>query len=171
LPKLTSMYTIVGADQREYGPVTEEQLRQWIAEGRANGQTVVRSGDGPWKRLSEFPEFGAAFGQPPPPPASQVPPSLPAGSMIGAPPPTNGMAIGGVVCGVLGLFCCGPVFSTLALVFSLIGLSQINQNPARYSGKGVAVAGIVLSIVGYLLFVILLLTGFISRAVREFPSF
>ena len=35
------MYKIIGADQKEYGPVTAEQLRQWIAEGRVNGQTSV----------------------------------------------------------------------------------------------------------------------------------
>ena len=36
------MYTIVGADGREYGPATADQVRRWIAEGRANAQTRVR---------------------------------------------------------------------------------------------------------------------------------
>ena len=35
------MYKIIGADQKEYGPVSAEQLRLWIAEGRVNGQTSV----------------------------------------------------------------------------------------------------------------------------------
>jgi len=29
-------YTIVGADQKQYGFVTEENIRDWIAEGRLN---------------------------------------------------------------------------------------------------------------------------------------
>ena len=28
------MYKIIGGDQKEYGPVTAEQLRLWVTEGR-----------------------------------------------------------------------------------------------------------------------------------------
>ena len=31
------MYKIIGADQKEYGPVSIEQLRLWITEGRVDG--------------------------------------------------------------------------------------------------------------------------------------
>jgi uncharacterized membrane protein len=52
------MYKILGADQKEYGPVSAEQLRAWIVEGRANGQTSVWSeGAAEWKPLAAFPEF------------------------------------------------------------------------------------------------------------------
>ncbi|MGA2221176.1 MAG: GYF domain-containing protein [Verrucomicrobiia bacterium] len=51
------MYKVIGADGREYGPVTPEQLRQWIAEGRANAQTQVQSeGSAEWKSLGELAE-------------------------------------------------------------------------------------------------------------------
>ena len=33
------MYTIIGGDGKEYGPVTAEQIRSWIAAGRANLET------------------------------------------------------------------------------------------------------------------------------------
>ena len=56
------MYKIIGADQREYGPVPAEQVRKWIAEGRADTQTKVRAEDaGEWKPLSDFPEFADAL--------------------------------------------------------------------------------------------------------------
>src|SRR5437667_7068141 len=56
------MYKIIGADQREYGPVPVEQVRKWIAEGRANGQTKAWSeGGSEWKTLSDFPEFAEAL--------------------------------------------------------------------------------------------------------------
>jgi hypothetical protein len=156
------MYKIVGADQKEYGPVTEEQLRQWIAEGRANAQTQVRLDDGPWRSLSSFPEFAAALGAVPPPPATPpaaapLPPLT--SPMAPAPPVSSGMAIAGLVCSILGLFCCGPLFSTIGLVLSIVALAQINQNPLRYGGKGAAIAGIVLAIVGYVLFAVLLSTA------------
>jgi hypothetical protein len=51
------MYTIVGGDGQRYGPVSADQLRQWIAQGRANGQTVTYREGGDWKPLSTYPEF------------------------------------------------------------------------------------------------------------------
>ena len=52
------MYTIIGGDQKKYGPVTAEQLRLWITEGRVNGQTPVQAeGTTEWKPLAALPEF------------------------------------------------------------------------------------------------------------------
>jgi hypothetical protein len=172
------MYKILGADQKEYGPVTEEQLRQWIAEGRANALTSAKFGDGPWKPLSSFPEFAAALGTLPPPPAAAptsppplgAPTTTPLSPLPGsAPQTTSGMAVAGLICSILGLFCCGPIFSTLGLVFSALGLSQINREPSKYSGKGAAIAGLVLALVGYVIFAIMLSTGVLSRTFRHFP--
>lgn len=70
------MYTIIGGDGREYGPVTAEQVRAWIAGGRANQDTKVKLvGGDAWKRVADFPEFSAdgspgAFA-----PADAVPPA------------------------------------------------------------------------------------------------
>jgi hypothetical protein len=56
------MYRIIGADGREYGPISTDQLRQWIRQGRANAHTKIRiEGASEWKTLSEFPEFGDAL--------------------------------------------------------------------------------------------------------------
>lgn len=57
------MYKIIGADGHEYGPVTTEQLRQWIREGRASPQTKVQAeGATEWKTLGEFSEFADLLG-------------------------------------------------------------------------------------------------------------
>ena len=57
------MYKIIGADQKEYGPVTGDQVRQWLKEGRANAQTRARAeGAEEWKSLADFPEFADVFG-------------------------------------------------------------------------------------------------------------
>jgi hypothetical protein len=56
----------------------------------------------------------------------------------------------------------------VALVLSAIALSQINQNPTRYSGKNLALAGIALAVVGYILFAVLLFTGLFKRTFRDF---
>jgi uncharacterized membrane protein len=75
------MYRIIGADQKEYGPVSAEQLRQWIAEGRAGAQSLLRAeGAAEWKPLGEFPEFADALGGPA---ASPSAPASGAGAHIG----------------------------------------------------------------------------------------
>lgn len=55
------MYKIIGADQKEYGPVSADQLRQWMAEGRVNAQTLVRAeGQDAWQPLGTLAEFAGA---------------------------------------------------------------------------------------------------------------
>ena len=56
------MFSIIGGDGKQYGPVAGALLRQWIAEGRALEQTLVQSvGSTDWKRLGDLPEFTEAF--------------------------------------------------------------------------------------------------------------
>ena len=51
-------YKIIGADQMEYGPVSAEQIRQWITERRVNSETKLQAeGGSEWRRLAEVPEF------------------------------------------------------------------------------------------------------------------
>ena len=145
------MYKIIGADGRQYGPISADQLRRWIAENRANAQTqVLAEGAAEWKLLGTMPEFAALF-------APQVPPSI---SPVGASPyrKTSGFALWGMILGILALVCCcKSIFGALGLIFSLIGLSQINEHPDLYEGRGMAIAGIILSALGLVIGIILLL--------------
>lgn len=60
------MFTIIGGDGQEYGPATAQQVRSWIAAGRANLATQAREvGTDEWRRLGDFAEF-AAPGEVPP---------------------------------------------------------------------------------------------------------
>jgi hypothetical protein len=61
-------------------------------------------------------------------------------------PKTNFFATAGLIFGILSLTCCcGCPFNILGLVFSLIGLSQINRHPELYEGRGLAIGGLILS--------------------------
>lgn len=61
------MFMIIGGDGKEYGPVTVEQMKQWLAAGRANLETQAKkAGDEQWRRLGDFEELGAASAAPPP---------------------------------------------------------------------------------------------------------
>lgn len=81
------MFTIIGGDGKEYGPVTVEQVQAWIAGGRANLDTQAkRIGEESWKRLGDFPEFsgaGAAAAPTPPPPAAVPAAAADAGTAAG----------------------------------------------------------------------------------------
>jgi hypothetical protein len=56
------MFKMIGGDGREYGQLTADQLREWIADNRANGQTLVQEeGSGVWQPLSALPEFAEAL--------------------------------------------------------------------------------------------------------------
>lgn len=62
------MYKIIGIDGRQYGPLTADQIRRWVAEHRVNAQTLAQSeGSTEWKPLISFPEFSADFNLAPPP--------------------------------------------------------------------------------------------------------
>jgi len=142
------MYKIIGADGREYGPATADQIRQWINEGRANTQTLTQIiGSAEWKPLSAFPELLQRSAAPTAPAAPTVSPARV------LEPATNSSAISGLVFGILsitpfGWFCCIPIFAILGIVFSSRAISQINRNPLTQTGKSMATIGMVLSILG-----------------------
>ena len=72
-------YKVIGGDLKQYGPVSAEDLRKWIVDGRLNAMSLIQvHGDIEWKPLSSFPEFADAL---PNKPAGLIPPpsSLPEG--------------------------------------------------------------------------------------------
>ena len=92
------MYRIIGKDGQQYGPVTAEQLRVWIAENRANAQTQVQAdGSQEWKPLGSLPEFAADL-KPPAVPATP-PPTITPPPSTSNPRASNKIAAG--ICGIL----------------------------------------------------------------------
>jgi hypothetical protein len=148
------MYKIIGADQKEYGPVSADQIRQWIAEGRANGQTKVQAaGAAEWKSVAEVAELAGALPRTAAPmPVTMPPPAAPS-------PGTSQMAIWAMVTGILSVLCC-QILSPVAIVLGAVALSNLKQHP-ELAGRGFAISGIVLGVVALLL-TVLLLAVFIS---------
>lgn len=63
---LTMKYFMIGGDKREYGPFEAEQIRQFLRENRANGETLLRlEGEADWKPLRAFTELQSEGGPPP----------------------------------------------------------------------------------------------------------
>lgn len=83
-------------------------------------------------------------------------------------PPSQGLAIGSMITGILGLlvgtFCLGPIPGIVALILGLIALSQIKKYPERVGGKPFAIVGIVTGGLTVLFYVVLII-GFIASLV------
>jgi len=88
------MFNIIGADGKQYGPVSADQIHQWIREGRANGATQVQPvGGAEWKPIAAVPEFADVLASTATPPRMTPP-------VAGAPNrASNKLAAG--LCGIL----------------------------------------------------------------------
>jgi TM2 domain-containing membrane protein YozV len=97
------MYRIIGKDGQQYGPASAEQLRAWIAENRANAQTLVQTeGAQDWKPLGSLPEFATDLKPPPAPgtaPPTIAPPTAPPPCYAPNPQASNKIPAG--ICGIL----------------------------------------------------------------------
>src|SRR5262249_36208622 len=75
-------------------------------------------------------------------------------------PRQNAMALTGMIMGILAVpalcLCYGFPFNILGIIFSLIGLSQIKRSPETYTRRGMAITGLVLSIISFVLIVVLI---------------
>lgn len=59
-------YTIIGGDGKQYGPISEVELRRWIGEGRLDAHSLAKAeSDAEFRPLATFPEISAVFGAPP----------------------------------------------------------------------------------------------------------
>lgn len=80
---MASTYKVLGGDRKEYGPVSAEEVRRWLAEGRLNGQSLIQAeGTADWWALANFPELTNTPGN-----AVGTPPVMSAGGRVGAPGP------------------------------------------------------------------------------------
>jgi len=135
-------YIVIGSDQKQYGSVTEDNIRNWIADGRLNAQSLMREeSDTEFRPLSTVPEFADAF-------AAKVAttgvlPPLPTAAAT-APAKTSAMAVTSLVLGVLGVFTCG-VTALFGLILGIIAMVKVKNSGGRLGGNGIALAGVIVS--------------------------
>ena len=113
---------------------------------------------------SALPGYGSpptsGYGPPPGAPGYGYSPS-PAGygysAGYGYPPTqkTNGLAVASLVCSLLWMFGLG---SLLAVVFGSISLSQIKRSNHQQRGRGLAIAGVIVGVLGLLGMVVIIVT-------------
>lgn len=186
-------YAKNGAQQ---GPVALEDLKSHIAMGElAPTDLAWREGMADWLPVSSIPELksevAAVRHEPEPEPEPGMPAQFPApaasapaepyrppsaapasaapGQMVPGQVPSQGLAIGSLVCGILALIVCclyspaNILFVLAAIVLGHKALARIKADPARYTGRGMATAGLVtgyIALVGFLIgMAVVVITG------------
>ena len=135
---MSQQYKIKGTDGNEYGPVSTEELQQWIAQNRCTRETLVQVDEsGEWVPMVTLPDFQSAFSAPTPP-ASTPKGDGGVSTMI---PYKNTSAL---IAYYLGVFCilCPPILSIPALVLVIKGLRNVSETP-EVKGTAHAWIGIV----------------------------
>lgn len=158
---------------QQQGPLPTEDLKDRIAMGEiAPTDLAWCEGMGDWTPVGEIPQL--KLEAPVKPEVPEVPvapvevlepspyraPVAPAavgssGPVISSQPPSQGLAIGSLVCGILGLIgCCvwpiaGPL-AIVAIVLGFVALGKVKANPVAFGGKGMAKTGLILGFLGLL---------------------
>jgi hypothetical protein len=103
-------YKIIGADLREYGPVDVVEIREWIDEGRADANTLIREvDDSPWSKLRDLPDVADAL--------PNVAAARPGGTL------QVNYLVPAILC---TLFCCLP-FGIAGILFAVQANSKVQQ--------------------------------------------
>jgi hypothetical protein len=116
------MFKILGADGKEYGPVTVDQIKQWIKDGRANHETMAeKMGEIGWKPLAQYADFASQFATQPP-----VMPSGPAGAAAVNGPAADARAralslVNGPAIALIATAILGMVMNGIGIVVHLMG--------------------------------------------------
>jgi uncharacterized RDD family membrane protein YckC len=112
------MFSILGVDGKEYGPVSVAKLNEWIADGRANLATKARrANEADWYTLGDFPEFNPAAA-----PAAPAAPVFAAATAPVAQLPLGGLGArfgAALIDGLLQLLCKAPFFFAFVELFRL----------------------------------------------------
>lgn len=153
---------------KQEGPVDLETLRAKLKGGEIIGTDLVwREGMGEWTPAAEVAELTAAEASSPaapetagPVPAPQQAPTQPQGGMAMQPqagmqpnmvaPPTSGLAIASMVCGIVGIMLCyfNGLLALPAVICGHMAIKQIDKSMTPIGGRGMAIAGLVTGYIG-----------------------
>lgn len=151
------------------GPVTFHDLQRMAARGEIGPDSLVwKSGMAGWVASRQLPDLvfpvqGAVTSVSAVPPQNYPAPGISVYS--NTLPRTSGLAIASLVLGILVL--CG-IGSLLATIFGAVSLGQISRSNGTLTGKGMAVAGLVLGIIGLGLFAFLFFQGMLDGIANSF---
>ena len=81
---------------------------------------------------------------------------------------SNGKATAGFVLSLVSMFCCG-LLAPVGLIFSILGLNQAKSSNG--AGKGLAIAGIIISAIAIVIMILSFLLGFTTSFYEAFSNY
>jgi hypothetical protein len=161
----------------QLGPVTDADLRSRISSGQiAATELVWREGMRDWVPVTSVPELGGLLRQASVAGgATQMPMAVsgqaspyapPAGQMQYVPaPPTSGLAIASLICGLVGLVTCLFVPCIPAVICGHMALNRMADPTVNLQGRGMAIAGLIMGYIG-----VLVCAGFLLMFMMAFAG-
>jgi len=151
-------YTMGGQQQ---GPVPLEHLKHWLTSGQLGPTELVwREGMSNWVAANQVPELqgfapamtgaaAAGFQQPQQPVgyAQTVNYQTPYSIQDPRIQSQVSQARSAMICGIIGSFCIGFILGIVAIILASQAFNSMKQNRSE-EGKGMAVAGMVLGVLG-----------------------
>lgn len=154
-------------EDQQFGPISQSEMRGMLDAGAIQPSDMVwREGLKDWTPAADISEFGLVYKAPvslpiaptsasdPLTPSPYAPPTYAGDTQ--APPTTSGLAVASMILSILGLLTCF-VLSIGGVICGHLALHQMAKPDARLSGRGMAIAGL---IIGYLM-VGLVVLGFL----------
>jgi hypothetical protein len=142
-------YYFKALDEKEYGPLGQAQIRDWLEQGRMDGNSQVRSADSDdWSPLSGHPELSELLA-----PSRSTPPSPTPSPQADVQhyAPHRGALI--LTFGILGIACCFPL-GIAAWIMGNNDMQQIEAGMMDPTGKSITNAGKICGIIGTVLAII-----------------
>ena len=169
------MYYIIGKDQKQYGPISENEVYAWITERRIITSTLIREENSDqWGTVGTHPLFssfvlqstlpmggnlGSQTGNGSPPqfpkqPNNSTSTSYHHPTQMNIYQKTNPWVIAAwVFLSLYFLFCCCFPLDILALIFSVIALFDLKSNPYQ-KDKNLAIVALIISALFFILNII-----------------
>jgi hypothetical protein len=151
---------------QRYGPVSEEEMKSWIAQGRVSATDFVWS-----EGMPNWVAAGAAFAQA----TGAIPPIQAARQIVYVaplPPPPGTYAA--FFCGLFSVFfpCLGLVLGIIAVINAKKARAALAADPSQYApgSGGLTTAGQILGIIGIVVGVLIALGAILLFARRAFPD-
>ena len=158
-----------GQGGQQEGPLDDAVMRERIAAGQVSSTDLVwREGMAEWLPLSQVTELSTVAAATESPYATPATHPVATGTALPyvAAPPTSGLAIAALVCGILAILSScmyiGIIFGIPAVITGHMAMKSFKMPQPTVGGKGMALAGLICGYIGSAFS--LLMIGFVAFA-------
>jgi len=159
----------------QLGPIGSAEMQSKLASGDISPTDLVwREGMADWQPAGQVAELQALIAPPAERPSSETPtaPAAPYAApvpVVVTGPPSQGLAIASLVCGILSLvtwclWCLSAPLALVAVVLGHVALGRAKADPSRSGGKGMAKAGVITGYLGLLAAIAMMALGFYMQS-------